>query len=132
MADRIQFLNPTTMATPVGYSHVAKVHGGSLVFISGQVALDASGVVVGPGDYVLQAEQTFRNLGSALEAAGGSFRSVVKLGIFVLDIRSLPEVREVRDRYIDRAHPPASTAVQVGRFFRSELLLEVDAVACVD
>ncbi len=132
MAGRIQYLNPATMATPVGYSHLAKVRGGSLVFISGQVALDASGAVVGPGDYVLQAEQTFRNLGLALQAAGGTFQSLVKLTIYVLDIRGLPEIREVRDRYVDPAHPPASTALQVGRFYRSELLLEVEAVASVD
>jgi enamine deaminase RidA (YjgF/YER057c/UK114 family) len=132
MAGRIQILNPPTVATPVGYSHVAKVRGGALVFISGQVALDAAGVVVGPGDYVLQAEQTFRNLGFALQAAGGTFHSLVKLTIYVLDIRSLPEIREVRDKYVDTAHPPASTAVQVSRFFRPDLLLEIDAVASVD
>jgi enamine deaminase RidA (YjgF/YER057c/UK114 family) len=132
MAGRIQFLNPETMATPIGYSHVAKVRAGPLVFISGQASLDPSGNVVGPGDYALQAQQTFRNLGLALQAAGADFRSVVKLTIYVLDIRGLPEVRAERDRHVDPAHPPASTAIEVGRLFRPELLLEVDAVACVD
>ena len=87
--------------------------------------------MVGPGDHTLQAEQTFRNLGLALEAAGGTFHSLVKLNIYVIDIRALPEIRAVRDKYIDTARPPASTAVQVGRLFRPDLLLEVEAVAVV-
>ena len=130
--NRVDFLNPPTMHPPVGYSHVARVLGGGLVFISGQVAIDESGTVVGPGDYSRQAEQTFKNLGLALEAAGTTFRSVVKLSIFVTDIRGLPEIRAVRNRYIDVTHPPASTAVQVSRLFRPELLLEIEAVAAVE
>ena len=127
--DRVDFLNPSTMHPPVGYSHVARVRGGGLVFISGQVALDPSGVVVGPGDYTRQAEQTFQNLGLALEAAGTNFHSLVKLTVFVTDIRGLPEIRAVRNRFIDTTRPPASTAVQVSRLFRPELLLEIEAIA---
>jgi enamine deaminase RidA (YjgF/YER057c/UK114 family) len=132
MAGPIEFLNPATIHAAQGYSHVAKVRGGTLVFISGQVAIDPSGMVVGPGDYALQAEQTFRNLDSALRAAGATFQSLVQLTFYLVDIRGLPEVREVRDRYVDRARPPASTAVQVGRLVRPELLLEIDAIARVD
>jgi enamine deaminase RidA (YjgF/YER057c/UK114 family) len=132
MAGRIEFLNPSNLPTPVGYSQVAKVRGGTLVFVSGQAAIDATGNVVGPGDYTVQAEQTFRNLDAALRAAGGSFHSVVKLTYYLVDIHGLPEIREVRDRYIDTSRPPASTAVQVSRLFRPDLLLEIDAVARVD
>ena len=132
MGPPIEFLNPPAIAPSNGYSHVAKVHGGTLVFVSGQVALDAAGEVVGTGDYTAQAEQTFRNLAAALTAAGADFRSVVKLGYFVLDLRALPEIRKVRDRFVDPEHPPASTAVQVGRLFRPDLLLEVDATAWID
>ncbi|MGP8072271.1 MAG: RidA family protein [Thermoplasmata archaeon] len=131
-SNRVEFLNPPTMHPPVGYSHVARVSGGGLVFISGQVALDPSGTVIGAGDYSRQAEQTFKNLELALQAAGTTFRSVVKLTIFVTDIRGLPEIRKVRNQFIDPEHPPASTAVQVSRLFRPELLLEVEAVAAID
>jgi enamine deaminase RidA (YjgF/YER057c/UK114 family) len=131
MVDRVEFLNPPTLHKPVGYSHVATVRGGKMVFIAGQVAIGPDGEVVGPGDHTLQAEQTFRNLGLALEAAGGTWHSLVKLTIFVIDIRALPEIRSVRDRYVDTAHPPASTAVQVSKLFRPDLLLEVEAVAVV-
>jgi enamine deaminase RidA (YjgF/YER057c/UK114 family) len=129
---RVELVNPPSMHKPVGYSHVARVRGGGLVFVAGQVALDAAGVVIGPGDVVLQAEQVFQNLSRALEAVGASFGTLVRLNIYVTDIRSLPEIRTVRNKYIDTAHPPASTAVQVSRLFRPELLLEIDAVAAVD
>lgn len=130
--DRVRVHNPATIAPPVGYSHVAEVRGGKLVFIAGQVAIDPTGQVVGPGDYRKQAEQVFKNIGLALEAAGGSFRDLVKITVYILDFAHAPEVREVRDRFIDIHHPPTSTAVQVSRLFRPEILLEVDAVASVE
>ncbi len=128
---RVRIHNPTTMASPKGYSHVAEVRGGKLVFIAGQVAMDPTGALVGGGDYRLQAEQVFQNLGRALEAAGGTFRDLVRISCYLVDLSHLPEVREVRDRYVDREHPPTSTAVQVGALFRPEYLLEIDAVASV-
>jgi enamine deaminase RidA (YjgF/YER057c/UK114 family) len=127
----VTFHNPPTIAAPRGYSHVAEVRGGKLVFIAGQVAMDAAGQPVGPGDYAAQAEQVFRNLGAALAAAGAAYADVVKLTIFVLDIDHLPEIRAARDHYVDVMHPPTSTAVEVKRLFRPEFLLEIDAVASV-
>ncbi|HXY46504.1 MAG TPA: RidA family protein [Thermoplasmata archaeon] len=129
--DRLTLHNPPDLAPPTGYSHVAEVRGGTLVFVAGQVALDGTGALVGPGDYRAQAEQVFRNLERALASAGATFRDVVKLNYFVLDLSHLPEIREVRDRFVDTKHPPTSTAVQVSRLFRPEFLLEVDLVASV-
>ena len=79
MTEGVRIHNPPTLAPPQGYSHVAEVRGGTLVFIAGQVALDPTGAVVGPGDYTAQAEQVFHNLGLALASAGATFRDVVKL-----------------------------------------------------
>ena len=62
--------NPPDMMKPAGYSHVAKVTGGSLVYIAGQVPVDASGNLVGEGYLEAQAEQVFKNLKTAVEAAG--------------------------------------------------------------
>jgi enamine deaminase RidA (YjgF/YER057c/UK114 family) len=132
MSERtVKIHNPPTIAPPTGYSHVAEVRGGKLVFVAGQVAMDPAGKLVGQDDYRRQAEQAFRNIGAALESAGGNFRDLVKLNYYVVDLSHLPEIREVRDRFIDTNHPPTSTAVQVGRLFRPEYLLEIDAVACV-
>ena len=127
----IRFLNPETIAKPSGYSHIAEVSGGKLVYISGQVALDVEGKLVGPDDFAAQTEQVFENLKAALAAVGADFNSVVKLGYFVRDITNLPIVREVRDRYLNTEAPPASTAVEVSGLFRDDVLIEVDAVAVV-
>jgi len=124
-------LIPDSMPKSVGYSQVAVVSGGTLVFIAGQVALDRSGNVTGKGDFRAQAQQVFENLKSAVEFAGGTFNDVIKLNTYFLDSSHLPQFREVRDRYINLTQPPASTAVQVSRLFRPEFLIEVEAVAVV-
>jgi enamine deaminase RidA (YjgF/YER057c/UK114 family) len=113
-----------------GYSPLV-VAEGRLVVISGQVALDAGGRVVGEGDITAQAHQVFGNLERCLKAAGASFADVVRLGYYVTSITDLPAVRVVRDTYIDVARPPASTAVEVSALIRPELLLEVEAYAVI-
>ena len=105
--------------------------GGTLVFISGQVALDQSGNVVGKDDFRAQLQQVFENLKAAVEAAGGTFDDVIKLNSYVVDMSHLAEFREVRDRFVNVKNPPASTAVQVSRLFRPEFLVEIEAVAVV-
>jgi reactive intermediate/imine deaminase len=126
-------LIPSTMPKSIGYSQVATVTGGTLVFISGQVALDKSGNVVGKDDFRAQVQQVFENLKAAIEAAGGSFDDVVKLNSYLLDVTPahLAEFREVRDKYVNVKNPPASTAVQVQRLVRAEFLVEMEAVAVV-
>ena len=127
----IEHINPETIAAPRGYTHVVRATGGKLVFISGQVAMDAEGNLVGEGDVGAQTEQVFENLNAALAAAGGDFSHVVKFGFFMTDIEQAGAAREVRDRYVDTANPPASTAVEVSRLVRPEFLVEVDAIAVV-
>ena len=78
-----------------------------------------------------QANQVFENLRAGLAAAGADFGDVVKLTFYILDVRNLPALREIRDRYVDPAAPPASTLVQVSRLFRDDVLLEVEAIAAV-
>ena len=77
-----QFSSPASLPPPVGYSHIAKVNKGTIVYIAGQVSSDASGNLVGEGDFDAQVEQVFRNLRIAVEAAGGTMADIVKLIIF--------------------------------------------------
>jgi len=119
------------MPKSVGYSQVASVTGGRIVFIAGQVALDRSGNVVGKEDFRAQVQQVFENLKAAIESVGGTFSDIIKLNSYFLDLSRLPEFREVRDKYVDLKNPPASTAVQVPRLFRPEFLVEIEAVAVV-
>ena len=128
-----ELLIPNTMPQSVGYSQLATVTGGTLVFISGQVALDKSGNVVGKNDFRAQVQQVFENLNAAVESAGGTFDDVVKLNSYLVDLSpsNLAAFREVRDKYVNVKTPPASTAVQVQGLFRSEFLVEIEAVAVV-
>lgn len=127
----IHFHNPAGMPQSVGYSQIAEVVGGRMIYISGQIAYDPAGQLVGPGDLHAQTVQIFENLAAALAAVGASFQQVVKFNFYMLDITQIPVVRAVRDQYIDTQRPPASTAVEVRRLFRDELLIEVDAIAAV-
>lgn len=126
-------LIPNTMPKSVGYSQVAVVTGGATIFVSGQVALDKSGNLVGKDDFRAQVQQAFENLNAAIEAAGGTFEDVIKLNSYFVDMSParLVEFREIRDKYVNVKNPPASTAVQVQRLFRPEFLVEVEAVAVV-
>jgi enamine deaminase RidA (YjgF/YER057c/UK114 family) len=122
---------PAGMAAGRGYSHVVTGRG-RLVVISGQLAQDEHGELVGPGDPEAQARQVFANIGRCLAEAGASFADVVKLGFFVLDVAYLPALRAARDAVIDTAKPPASIALQVVGLIAPGYLLEVEAWALVD
>ncbi len=125
----VRFFSPPELPPTPGYSHVAQVTGGRTIHVSGQVALDRYGEVVGEGDLEAQARQVFENLKAALGAAGAGFGDVVKLGFYLTDISRMGVVRGVRDEYVDTDRPPASTAVEVTRLIRDEFLIEVEAVA---
>jgi reactive intermediate/imine deaminase len=125
----IRHLVPAELPTPNGYSHAVDAPVERIVFVSGQVPLDSAGGLVGPGDVEAQTRQVFENLTRALEAAGASWATVLKLTYFVRDVEQIAAVRSVRDEYVDAARPPASTLVEVSRLFRDDVLIEIDAVA---
>ncbi len=123
--------NPHTLSKPTGYTHVVEVTGpAKTVYISGQIALDKDGTVVGAGDMKAQAEQVFKNLQAALETAGATFSDVVKMNTYITDMDKAPVVREVRARYFGET-APASTLVQVVHLARPEFLLEIEVIAIV-
>jgi reactive intermediate/imine deaminase len=124
-----RFLSPDTLPTPFGYSHVVDTPASRLVYISGQVALDAEDQLVGQGDLSTQTRQVFENLTTALNAAGASWKDVVKLTYYVLDVSEVASIRAIRDDYVDTEHRPASTLVEVSGLARDDLLIEIDAVA---
>ena len=130
MTDKLhRFINPDTISKPVGYTHVVETTGSRTVYISGQVAFDLQGNIVGVNDMSAQAEQVFKNLQAALASVNAIFEDVVKFTFYMLDISQIQAVRDVRNRYINTATPPASTAVEVRQLFRKELLLEIEAIA---
>jgi len=124
-----RFLSPDTLPRPFGYSHVVDAPAGRIVFVSGQVPLDAAGNLVGEGDFAAQVRQVFENLTAALTAAGAAWSDVVKLNYFVRDIGEVAALRAIRDEYVNTEQPPASTLVEVSRLFRDDVLVEIEAVA---
>lgn len=130
---QIEHLRPEGMANNPAYSHAVKATGGSTVYISGQVAIDAAGSIVGVGDLEAQTEQVMVNLGIALAAAGGSFADIVKLTTYVVDYHPAmrPTITSVRSRHITGGDPPASTLVGVSALAAPEWLIEIEAVAVI-
>lgn len=125
-----RFSSPDGLPPTVGYSHVAAVPASArLIFVSGQIAADARGTIVAPGDIEAQTRQVFRNLERALAAEGAAWADVVKLTFFVTDTEQLARVRAVRDEFVDTAAPPASSLVKVAGLVHPDLLIEVEAVA---
>ncbi len=122
---------PEGVAPGRGYTHVVSGTG-RLVAISGQVAFDEHGEVVGPGDPEAQARQVFGNLQRCLAAAGATFADVIKLTYFVTDAAYLPAIRKVRDEFLRTGPLPASTAVQVAALVFPDLLLEIEALALTE
>jgi enamine deaminase RidA (YjgF/YER057c/UK114 family) len=130
-----EIFSPATLPPPTGYSHVAKVSKGTLVYIAGQVSSDASGKLVGEGNFEAQVEQVFKNVKLALEAAGATMADIVKLNTYLVAEVSqdeLPKMQAIRDRHLNKDKPPASTLVVVSRLARPGWLIEIEAVAALD
>lgn len=130
----VRLSSPATLSKPTGYSHVAEVSGGRIVYIAGQVSFDKEGQLVGKDDFAAQVNQVFENLKAAVESAGGSFKDIIKLNYFCssrVDRTQLPKLRDIRDRYVNVSSPPVSTFVFVSDLVRPEWLIEVEAVAVI-
>ena len=114
------------------YSHVVTVTGaGKLIYTAGQLARDANGGIVGPGDMRAQLEQTFKNLDACLKAAGATWSDVVKTNTFVTDYDAFSRCRDVRMRYLGVA-TPTSTTIQISRLAQPEAMVEIELVAAVN
>jgi enamine deaminase RidA (YjgF/YER057c/UK114 family) len=126
-----RFLNPPGLCPTFGWTHVVESCGGRTIHISGQVGIDATGKIVGQGDLKRQTEQAFENIRLALIAVGATLRHVVATRLYVVGLKPehVPIIREVRSRYVDATHPPASTLVGVMALVGPEWLIEIEATA---
>ena len=117
------------MSEPVShFTHV--VRAGRLVFVSGCVATDSLGRVVGGNDVVAQTRQTLENIKRCLAAAGATFADVCKVTVFLRNIGDREKVNTVRKEYFG-AHRPASTLVEISRLVRDDYLIEIEATAVI-
>ena len=125
----------STIATPeakpvANYKMATRMEGGRLLYISGQVAWDAGGNIVGKGDVGAQARQVFENLRGVLQAAGGDLQSLMKITTYITRIEDFPAVAEARTAAFP-GELPASTLIVVKSLFHPDFLLEVEGVAAV-
>ncbi len=123
--------NPETLRKPFGiFSNAALAGPGQLYFISGQVAVDVDGNLVGKGDIRAQTRQVLENIKAALAAVNGTMDDVACVNVFVIDMDHLAAIHEVRAEYW-RDNYPASTLVQVSGLVHPDYLIEINAIAVV-
>lgn len=122
------------VAPGFGYAHAVTTSNG-LAFVSGQIAVDADGHLVGANDMAAQTRQALTNLQNILHALGTDWTGLVKLTWFVTDTSHLQDIRDVRDEFLRPAlgdlPNPASSLIRVAGLFRPEFLVEVEAVVAV-
>ncbi|TMD48973.1 MAG: RidA family protein [Chloroflexi bacterium] len=130
----LQRLTPAGLFKPAAYTQVVVATGRRMVFVAGQVSIDAEGKLVAPGDFAGQVKQVFANLRTALEGAGATPADVTKITIYIVGYR--PEMRslvgEARSAVFGPATLPASTLVGVQALAEPGFLIEIEAVAVLD
>lgn len=126
---RSRAIDPPSLPPTHGYSHVIVAPPGQEVSISGQVALDQKGNLVGAGDFAKQCSQAFTNIGLALKSVGLGFEDLTRTDMYITDASHLSQLRDCRARFLPASHAPASTLVVVKSLYRPDLLIEVAASA---
>ena len=125
----IDAVNPREVWSPFGAFSMAVIQGdGQIVHLKGQVSLDEAGEVVGPDDMRVQVRQVLENIRTVLASMGGTMADVVSLVHYATDIEGFARVGDIRSEFF--APPfPVTTTVQVARLYRTDLVIEITAVA---
>jgi len=130
----LQRFNPAGLFKPAAYTQVVVAHGRRMVFLAGQVSIDADGKLVAPGDFAGQVKQVFANVATALRGAGATPADVTKITIYVVNYK--PELRlllgEARSAVFGTSTLPASTLVGVQALAEPGFLIEIEAIAVLD
>lgn len=133
----VEYINPPGAGPAQGlYSHVGKVTGGSLLFIAGQLSVDAKGDVVGKHDFQAQTRQVLENLGTVLKGMGARFDDIIKFTTYLThsqDIELFMKVRaELFPKLFSGPQYPPNTLLIVDRLVKEDFLVEIEAVARVE
>jgi enamine deaminase RidA (YjgF/YER057c/UK114 family) len=134
----ITLVNPAGLPTVDIYRHVSVATGSKMVFMAGQVAVDAAGATVGVGDVAAQVEQCYLNVATALAEVGASFDDVAKLTIFAVDLT--PDTMPLFVEGVARAAAKLGigvplaplTGIGVAALAGPDLLVEVEAIAIIN
>jgi 2-iminobutanoate/2-iminopropanoate deaminase len=104
---------------------------GRTIYVSGQVSMNAEGDVVGEGDIKLQTQTVLEHMKTVVEEAGGGMDDIVKVTVFIRDMRLYDEIHEVRRMYFEEPYP-ASSMVEVSALIDPRLLIEIEAIAVIE
>lgn len=124
--DAVQIRTPGDPFAPYNISQGFRA--GDLIFLSGQAAMDDEGRIVGSGDFQAQAKQTVDNINTLLQRAGSDLSRVIKVTIYLTDMKHFPEIVELRAKHFTRPYP-ADTIVEVSSLALPELMIEIDVIA---
>lgn len=130
-----ELINPAGLEKPVGYSHVAKITSGKLVYIAGQAPFDENGAVVGKGDFVAQFRQVMGNLKRAVEGAGGRPDQIAVMTMYLTDVQAyLDNKRPAGAAYVEvfGRHFPAITLVEVTSLWNRDAMIEISGIAVIE
>ncbi|WP_046868111.1 RidA family protein [Microvirga massiliensis] len=136
MAAEITIYNPSELGVPLGqYTHVSRVKASEFLFISGMLAANRDGNIVGEGDFDRQAQQVFQNIEAALQSAGASWQHVVQFTTYLVHSQDIPKFMAFRLREFPRmfrngVYPP-NTLLMVDRLVKEPFLVEVQTVAAI-
>lgn len=129
---RKKAMNPDAVAVPLKpyYSNCVRSEAGPLLWISGQVALDRDGKMVGDGDLRAQAVQVLENIKGILADSDASMDDIVKVTVYVTDIRAFNDIADIREKYFPK-DGPSSVICEVSALAWPEFMIEIEAVAVV-
>ncbi len=130
MTDRKTVFVPGVSRAGAAFSAVVTSSPGRMVFVSGLLARNAEGKMVGKGDVAAQTRQICENLKLCMAAAGGSLSNLTRLDVYVTDIARREQVYAVRREFFP-SDPPASTMVEVTAFTEADALVEINAIGVI-
>ena len=136
MAFEINRINPPELGAPLGlYRQISRVRASEHIFIAGQLAVDASGAVIGKGDFDAQMKQVFANIEAALHSTGCTFANVVKFTTYLVHSQDIELFMAARKRMFAALFPngdyPPNTLLIIDRLVQEEFLIEVDTMAAL-
>ncbi len=133
LAQNIQHIDPPGLNKSPAYTQAVAARPGTIIWLSGQVAVNAKGEVVGKGDLKAQLNQAWENVRLALAGSGATFQDVVKVTTYVVNYKPSmrDDIRAARLRFMGDAKPPAATLVGVQSLASEEWLVEIEVTAVV-
>jgi enamine deaminase RidA (YjgF/YER057c/UK114 family) len=133
LAQNIQHINPPALNNSPAYTQAVSAKPGTIIWLSGQVAQNSKGEVVGKGDLKAQLNQAWENVRLALAGSGATFQDVVKVTTYVVNYKPSmrDDLRAARLKFMGDAKPPAATLVGVQSLASDEWLVEIEVTAVI-